>query len=155
NYNQNNFTFEFSGLKFAAPMNSRYRYKMDGYESGWTETKGARRFATYTNLPPGSYTFRVQTANDDGVWSPQEASLNLTITPPWWETTPFRGLVAIALVGLVYGAYKWRVYNIRRRTRELEAEVAARTKDLQQRTLQLQTSQEHLSHAKDAAEAAS
>jgi signal transduction histidine kinase/ligand-binding sensor domain-containing protein/CheY-like chemotaxis protein len=154
NHDQNILSFEFAALSYAAPKQNHYRYKLDGFESAWNETDSARRFVTYTNLPAGNYTFRVEGTNDDGVWSDQAVALNLTVLPPWWETVWFRGAVSVLLIGLVLGGYQWRIRAIARRNRDLEREVARQTSALQQRTQELQASEEQLRQAKDAAESA-
>ena len=59
---------------------------MQGYEETWIETDAFRRYARYTNLSPGSYTFRVKAANNDQVWNEFGASMQLEILPPWWQT---------------------------------------------------------------------
>ena len=68
------FEFDYAGLSFVAPQKVRYRYMLEGFDRGWTDA-GARRAAYYTNIPPGKYTFRVQAANNDGVWNTAGAAL--------------------------------------------------------------------------------
>jgi len=70
------FEFDYAGLSFVAPLKVRYRYMLEGFDHGWTEA-GARRNAYYTNIPPGKYTFRVQAANNDGLWEHEGAALSL------------------------------------------------------------------------------
>ena len=70
------FEFDYAGLSFTAPQKVRYRYMLEGFDHDWTEA-GARRSAYYTNIPPGHYTFRVQAANNDGVWNTAGAALSL------------------------------------------------------------------------------
>jgi signal transduction histidine kinase/CheY-like chemotaxis protein len=132
NHDQDIISFEFAALSYAAPHKNRYRYKLDGFEADWNDVSSERRFASYTNLPPGDYTLRVQGSNDSGLWSEQEATLTLAILPPWWETTWFRLLALAGLLGLVYGGYRWRVIALKQRSQQLETEVAARTYDLQE-----------------------
>ncbi|MBE7469739.1 MAG: hypothetical protein DPW09_28045 [Anaerolineae bacterium] len=127
-------TFEFAALSYAAPAKNRYRYRLEGFESAWNEVGSDRRFATYTNLPPGEYVFRVQGSNNNGVWSDQEARLNVVMLPPWWDTLWSRAAALLGLVGLVYGGYRWRVQSIERRNRLLESQVAVRTRELTERT---------------------
>lgn len=146
-YDQNIITFEFAALSYAAPHKSLYRYKLEGFETGWNEVDSSRRSATYTNLPAGSYHFQVQGTNSDGLWSNQEVTLKLTVLPPWWETPWFRGFSFVLVVGLLYGGYRWRVHTVERRNSLLEALVAERTQDLRER-------EEQLRQAKDSAEAA-
>ena len=70
----NHFQFDYAGLSFVAPQKVRYRFMLEGFDHNWTEA-GSRRIAYYTNIPPGHYTFRVQAANNDGVWNMEGASL--------------------------------------------------------------------------------
>jgi PAS domain S-box-containing protein len=132
NYDQSIISFEFAALSYAAPHKTRYRYKLDGFEDDWNEVGSDRRFATYTHLPAGDYVFRVQGSNESGVWSEQEVALNITILPPWWETAWFRVAAFVALVGLLYGGYRWRVYTIEQYNHQMEVQVAKRIQELQE-----------------------
>ena len=124
------FSFEFAALNYRASEKNRYRYKMEGFEEDWTEVGSARRFATYTNLDPGEYVFRVIGSNNDGLWNEEGAAIKITVTPPWWETTLFRGSMVALLVGLVSGGFlrQRRIAEIRER--RLEMKVDERTKEL-------------------------
>jgi len=123
-------TFEFAALDYAAPQKNRYRYKLDGLEEAWNSVGSDRRFATYTSLPAGQYTFRVQGSNSDGLWSDQEVALALTVLPPWWQTLWFRSLLVLSLGTLAYIGYQWRVRTIADQNRLLEVQVAQRTQAL-------------------------
>ena len=104
---------------------------MEGFDDDWSPP-GTDHSATYTNLDPGDYVFRVRGSNSDGVWNEEGTSLRITISPPWWETTRFRVLALALMVGLLIGAYRWRVRSVEAHSRELEEEVASKTRDLQQ-----------------------
>lgn len=84
-YQQNFLTFYFSGLQFNEPDKLQYRYKMEGIDRDWVKI-GNRNMANYTNLPPGSYTFKVNCTNTSGVWSTKIKAMQVIISPPWWET---------------------------------------------------------------------
>ena len=96
------FQFDYAGLSFNAPQKVRYRYMLDGFDHGWTEA-GARRSAYYTNIPPGHYTFRVQAANNDGVWNTTGTALQFDLQPHFYQTVWFYLLLA-ALVARDRGA---------------------------------------------------
>jgi len=102
-YDQNVFSFQFSSLDYNSPQSNRYAYRMEGFDKDWVYS-GSRRFVTYTNLEPGTYTFKVKATNSDGVWSKNEASLSVIITPPWWKTgwayTSYFFLIVVALLGI-------------------------------------------------------
>ena len=78
-------------------------------DPGWNEVDGKHRLATYTNLDPGKYVFRVQGSNSDGVWNEGGVSLPILIRPPWWGTTWFRascvGLCLVLLAGAFLPRY--------------------------------------------------
>jgi len=92
---------------------------------------GNKREATYTNLDPGTYTFRVKGSNNDGVWNEEGASLKIIITPPFWKTAWFRLIMILLIILSVYGAHLNRVRHIVAYGRDLEKKVAEKTKDLE------------------------
>ena len=145
-YKQNFLSFEFAALDFAAPERNRYAYRLDGLEEGWNEV-GARRFAGYTALAPGRYTFRVRAANSDGVWNEDGVALPIVITPPFWRTWAFQGAVALLLIGAVMGGVTLRLRFIEAQNRHLERLVTERTEALN-------TTMVELRRSRDAAEAA-
>jgi signal transduction histidine kinase len=111
------FEFDYAGLSFVAPQKVRYRYMLEGFDHGWTEA-GARRTAYYTNIRPGRYTFRVQAANNDGVWNSAGAALAFELRPRFYQTVWFYILLGSAVIGAV-------VFVIRRRLRRAEREFQA------------------------------
>ncbi len=153
-YNQNDISFEFSALSYVAPAKNLYRYKLEGFDTDWRQVDSTERLAVYTNLDAGSYVFRVQGTNEDGVWNEQGTALNITITPPWWETWWFRGVAGLMVVGLFAAGYSYRVRNLRRRARDLETQVAERTRELTERTQELQIAKDVAEEAQRLAEVA-
>jgi signal transduction histidine kinase/ligand-binding sensor domain-containing protein len=111
------FEFDYAGMSFVAPQKVRYRYMLDGFDRGWTNA-GARRTAYYTNIPPGRYTFRVQSANNDGVWNTEGAAISFELRPHFYQTIWFYALLLAALAGLI-------VLLLRRRLRVAELEFKA------------------------------
>jgi signal transduction histidine kinase/CheY-like chemotaxis protein/streptogramin lyase len=124
------FSFEFAVLSYRAPHQNQYKYRLEGFEKEWNETNSTRRFATYTNLDPGDYVFRVIGSNNDGIWNEEGASIHITVTPPWWETMWFRISMVAASIALLLGVINWRVRNIEARRRKLEIQVQKRTQEL-------------------------
>src|SRR5271157_1003828 len=118
-YRDSVFSFEFAALSCANPRKNRYRYKLEGLEPGWNEVGSTQRLGTYTNLDPGSYVFRVQGSNSDGVWNEEGVSLPILITPPWWRTNWFRALCAAILLAALWAAYQFRVYQLQRESKQL------------------------------------
>lgn len=109
----NHFQFEYAGLSFVAPQKVRYRYMLEGFDHTWTDA-GVRRNAYYTNIPPGTYTFRIQAANNDGVWNMQGAALEFKLEPHFYQTVWFYLLLAIFLVGLVMVVLRLRLLRAQR-----------------------------------------
>jgi ligand-binding sensor domain-containing protein/signal transduction histidine kinase len=107
----NRLEFRYAGLSFVAPQKVEYRYQLEGFDRGWIEA-GTRRAAFYTNLPPGSYRFRVQAANNDGVWNTTGASFGLRLMPHYYQTWWFYSALALALLVLGYLVYRWRVLEV-------------------------------------------
>jgi ligand-binding sensor domain-containing protein/signal transduction histidine kinase len=128
-YRDNVFSFEFAALSYANSQKNRYRYRLENFEPGWNEVGSKQRLATYTNLDPGKYVFRVQGSNSDGVWNEEGVSLRILITPPWWRTNWFRAFCAAVLLALLGAAYQLRVGQLHHQFEmTLEARVGERTR---------------------------
>lgn len=138
-HDQSVFTFEFAALNFTESNNNQYAYKLEGFDKDWNQVGTARR-ATYTNLDPGEYVFKVIASNNDGLWNEKGVSLGLTITPPYWETWWFKtGLVLTAICAILLFV-RMKVYAIREQKRQLEKQVRERTAEVmdQKRLLEVQ-----------------
>ncbi|MCF0075008.1 ATP-binding protein [Dyadobacter sp. CY261] len=96
-YEENFLSFEFVSLDFNAPEKNQYAFQLVGMDKDWIYS-GNRRFARYTDLRPGTYTFRVKGSNNDGVWNQAGTSLRVIIRPPWWETGWAYALYALLIV---------------------------------------------------------
>ncbi|MGZ3925659.1 MAG: two-component regulator propeller domain-containing protein [Mucilaginibacter sp.] len=97
-YNENSFSFEFAALNYFNPDKVRYQYKMEGFDKDWITADNKIRKATYTNLDPNNYVFRVRTSNGSG-WGRQELVLNVGITPPFWKTIWAYMLYVVLIAG--------------------------------------------------------
>jgi len=86
NYQNNVFTIEFAALHFANPEQNKFLYKMQGFDKDWIQAISTNRSATYTNLDPGTYTFKLKAANYLGIWNNNPTTLSITILPPPWKT---------------------------------------------------------------------
>lgn len=107
------FTLSVATLSYTNPSKNQYRYKLDGFEKGWTETNSAPR-VTYTNLPFGDYTFRVCASNGDGIWNEDAIVFPIKILPPWWASTLF--IVLYVCIGIGMLAYLY--YRINKKQHE-------------------------------------
>ncbi|MDC8757586.1 two-component regulator propeller domain-containing protein [Janthinobacterium fluminis] len=132
------FSLEFAALHYAAPQRNRYAYRLEGFDRDWVATDASKRFATYTNLDPGQYVFRVKAANKDGLWNDEGATLAITILPPYWKTWWFRALLALLLLGAACAAYMARMRGVRAQKTWLERQVSARTAEVEQKNSLLQ-----------------
>jgi signal transduction histidine kinase/ligand-binding sensor domain-containing protein/DNA-binding response OmpR family regulator len=122
--------FEFAALDYSAPAKNRYAYRMLGFNDTWIDA-GDTRTATYTNLPPGSYTFQVRGSNNDGVWNETGTSLDLRILPPWWRTAWAYALYLLLFAGLILGLRRYEMNRIHLRHRaEREHAHAERLREL-------------------------
>ena len=127
-YRNNVFTIGFIGLHFADPGNNAYAYKMEGFDKDWIYTKATDRSVTYTNLDPGTYTFKVKAANSSGAWNETPATLQITILPPPWKTWwAITGYILIAGAGLIY--FIKHLIKQSRQRHALETERLLRLKD--------------------------
>lgn len=118
------YEFDYAGLSYVAPQKVEYRYQLEGFDPHWVDA-GTRRTAYYTNLPHGRYTFRVMARNNDGVWSEAAVSAQLMVQPHIWQTLWFRLLLALALAGAGYAAWRRRLLGVQR---QYEAVLAERTR---------------------------
>jgi signal transduction histidine kinase/ligand-binding sensor domain-containing protein/DNA-binding NarL/FixJ family response regulator len=123
------FSFEFAALDFVTSRRTRYAYMLEGFDRAWNYTDATRRFATYTNLSPGTYTFRVRASKHGDAWS-DAPQLSVVILPPFWMTWWFQGGLAAAIVLAIVTAHRRRVQAIERQRSALEQTVAARTQEL-------------------------
>jgi two-component system sensor histidine kinase ChiS len=140
-YDDDFFTFEFAALHYSSPRENQYAYIMEGLDKDWNFV-GNRRFAGYTSVPPGDYTFVVKGSNSDGVWNENGTSINIRVTPPFWGTWWFRSLVAAIIIGGIAAALSTRVRMVEAQKRQLEVLVDERTTELQNTLVELQRSKE-------------
>ena len=120
---------QFTGISFRGPANLRFRYKLEGYDQDWIDA-GDRRRAFYTNLPPGQFTFLVQSRLSDSIVSPTDASLAFELEPHWHERADVRAAIAGLLILVAIGVQLRLRHRYRRRGLVLERLVAERTAEL-------------------------
>ncbi|WP_425420423.1 two-component regulator propeller domain-containing protein [Phaeodactylibacter xiamenensis] len=138
-HDENDLTFEFAGLHFERPADNSFRYKLTPYETEWRAV-GTQRTAIYPNLPPGQYTFQVQAANPDGVWSAEAARLEVVILAPWWRTPWAFIAYGVLIVGALFATDRLQRRRLIRaeRARAHLREVNLRAEAAEAQTLQLQ-----------------
>ncbi|MBK8110927.1 MAG: hypothetical protein IPK46_11670 [Saprospiraceae bacterium] len=123
NYLQNVISLEFSSLDFRASDQNKYRYRMEGVDDNWVDL-GTRRAVTFSHLPAGDYVLRVQGTNSLGIWSGKEATLKITVLPPWWNTW------WAYVLYFVLGAYVlWMYFTYRLKQGKIEAQLLFEQKE--------------------------
>ncbi|MDP2304134.1 MAG: two-component regulator propeller domain-containing protein [Ignavibacteria bacterium] len=140
---QNDISFEYVALHYSNPSKNKYAFKLENYEDEWRYV-GDVRIATYTNLDPGEYVFRVKGSNNDGLWNEEGKSIRLIIKPPWWRTNwAYASYFILFLAGgFSFDRYqRVRIKNVEQRRAQLSllrAENQRKTKELEEaRQLQL------------------
>ncbi|MEK6480708.1 two-component regulator propeller domain-containing protein [Catalinimonas sp. 4WD22] len=132
-YEHSVFSFEFASLNYTLPEKKQYAYQLEGFDKSWNYV-GTKHMATYTNLDPGTYTFKVKGLDNQGNWSKDTASLKLTITPPYWQTWWFRLGSALFVLGSFVLFFHVRLRVIRNQKEVLERQVKERTEQLESLT---------------------
>ncbi|MGD1959890.1 MAG: two-component regulator propeller domain-containing protein [Fulvivirga sp.] len=129
-------TFSFAALNFNYPEKNQYAYMLEGFETDWNYV-GNRHAATYTNLDPGEYVFRVKGSNNDNIWNEEGASLIITISPPFWRTWWFYTLVILAMGGGAYWFIRSREKTLKRDKKALEDAIAKAQKEVEDQKRQM------------------
>jgi signal transduction histidine kinase/CheY-like chemotaxis protein/streptogramin lyase/HPt (histidine-containing phosphotransfer) domain-containing protein len=124
------FSLNFAALSLRRPERNRYAYKLEGFDPDWIETDASNRRAVYSNVPPGSYVFRVRGSNADSVWTESATLLPVRILPPWWKTWWFRALLGGLFLAapLLWVRIRTRAFEAHRS--ELERMVEGRTREV-------------------------
>jgi len=125
-------SFNFASLDFSAPKKIRYRYQLEGFETNMNEVDANQRYISYTNLPSGTYTLKLEGTDSDGNWAGDQTELVLRILPPFWRTTWFKLLVASVIIIIFLLILQIRTQILKNQKRQLEQEVEARTRDLKE-----------------------
>ncbi|MFO7999635.1 MAG: two-component regulator propeller domain-containing protein [Marinilabilia sp.] len=157
-YDNNLFTIEFAAINYLNPEKNQYAYRLEGFENRWNKV-GNKREATYTNLDPGTYTFRVKAANNDGIWNEEGGAIEVVVLPPWYMTLWFQILAVFLTAGLIYFAIRIRTSVLRRQKAALTELINERTKKLHEknqmlknRTLELNNFNQQLEEQKETIE---
>jgi signal transduction histidine kinase/DNA-binding response OmpR family regulator len=129
-YHQNVFAFGFSALEFLSPQRIRYGFMLEGYDTDWNIVSANRRYANYTNIDPGEYTFSIKATNKDGIWSNQKTSIKITIASPWWLSTAAVVSYLLAVITVIYLFIAFRTRLLTNRANKLELSVQQRTEEV-------------------------
>ena len=128
-YDRNHLTFAFTGISLAYPEKVRYRFILEGYDPDWSPITSSDK-VTYSNIPPGTYTFRVMARNASGIWTEDTLDFSFTVRPPFWATVKFRAAAGTLLLLLLLGVVRMREQRAQRERQRLEGMVQERTHQL-------------------------
>ena len=143
-YNQNYFSFEFSSLSYYNPSKNQYRYKLEGVDKDWIHS-GSRHYVSYTNIDPGTYTFKVKGTNNDGVWNEEGTSIIIIINPPWWRTWWAYTIYGLLLAVAIFAIYRMQRQRIIRRERQkTQMKELAQAKEIEKAYHELRSTQAQL-----------
>jgi ligand-binding sensor domain-containing protein len=135
-YDENMLAFTFASTAFSDSGTPVFTYKLEGFDQRWFESTSSNHSASYTNLPPGNYVFKVKAANDEGEFGKEAATLHISISPPFWQTVYFKLLLGILCSLSLYIAY--RIISARKEEKLREATLMAlqKIKELENEKLQ-------------------
>lgn len=128
-YNQNYFSFDFIAPNYLNTQKIKFNYKLEGFDKDWIYIPN-RRFASYTNLEPGTYTFKVKVSNNNGMWDDQYTSVRIVIKPPFWKEKWFYGASVLIAFVLIWLIIFFRERKLKRDKLVLEKQVIERTHEL-------------------------
>ena len=143
-YAQNVFTFEFSALNYRQVQENQFAYQLEGFNTDWIHVSAQERKAHFTNIPPGSYNFRVKASNNDAKWNENGTTIKLNILPPWWKTWWAQVLFYSCAFLVVLSIIQIRFSVIKKQKRNLELEVISRTREVQEQKNELELQAQHL-----------
>lgn len=118
-HKNNLITIEFAALDYTNPEKNRYAYKLEGVEDEWINL-GNRRYATFSNLPPGKYNFRVKGSNSDNVWNEEGTSLKIIIETPFWKTNFAYFVYVFLMLAFIVWVFQYRTRSLRKSNQELK-----------------------------------
>ncbi|MFC3121877.1 ligand-binding sensor domain-containing diguanylate cyclase [Agaribacter flavus] len=127
----------FAAIEYNAPNKIKYAYRLLGFDKHWREIETDKQELTFTNLSAGYYQLQVKSTNPYGEWSGTPATLQIEVTPPWWQRKPVIMVFVLASFGFLYILYKWRVYSLERQSARLTKLVEEKTSALTEANMRL------------------
>jgi len=151
-YRENNFTFGYTGIWFSNPEGLRYRYMLKGNDPDWTYST-RNQTLTYSNLPPGKYSFISEVSLDERSWySSPDSVFSFAISPPFWRRIWFLASAIILFFLAIYSYIRIRVKTLERDKKILEAEVQKRTEEIRKQNTVLEYQKAEIGKQRDLAE---
>lgn len=143
-YWESTFSFQFVALDYLSPTNNKFAYKLQGFDKEWINTNSDNRIATYTNIPPGKYIFKVRAANSDELWNEKGVEVKIEILPPIWKTWWAYILYTLIIISIIITTFYYYINKERKKARiELERFEANRQHELDELKIQLFTNISH------------
>jgi len=133
--NENNISFSFTNLCFNNSHNNQYKYKLDGIDKAWITI--AEPFVEYKRLPSGTYTFSLQSSNNEGIWDPHIQKVYFTIQPVFYKSWWFVLLLSISVLGLIYFYYRLKTNRIKSEAK-LTADYQKKINEIEMKALRAQ-----------------
>lgn len=122
-HNQNTFSFEFSNLEYTVQNKCQFAFMLSGVDIDWNYRSAEQRYAYYTKISPGTYTFYLKSTNNDGVWSDEPLALQITITPPFWKSTLAYIVYFVLAMVIVFSAIYLRFLKVQQKHRQKLKEI--------------------------------
>ncbi|MEN8227692.1 MAG: two-component regulator propeller domain-containing protein [Bacteroidota bacterium] len=143
-YKQKSFSFEFTGLQYNEPFETRYQYKLNGFDRDWRTADAKSRRAIYTNINKGTYEFMVKAGTHNNYWEETPVRLTVEVLPPFWRTGWFTGIVILFIWGVIYLFIELRTRIIRNQKEKLEQVVEVRTAEIFKQKINIELQQEEI-----------
>jgi len=142
-YSDKKFEFEFQVIHYSNNQRCQYAYKLEGYDRNWIQINRTPK-ATYTNIPPGKYTFKVKASNEDGIWNNKVTSIGVLIHPPFWKLAWVQILLTILLLSTISFIFWWLLRKEKIKSKlEIEQERMVQFEELAKMKLRFFTNISH------------
>jgi ligand-binding sensor domain-containing protein/serine phosphatase RsbU (regulator of sigma subunit) len=148
-HEENFFSLEFMALDFASGEQAKYKFKLEGYDDDWT-TPSNVRFYSYTELPGGTYTFKVKACNSDGIWSESPQKITIKVIPPWYQTPLFYLTALVFSIAFIFGFISYRTRTVKKENKILERKVKIRTHEIAEKNRSITSSIEYAKRIQEA-----
>jgi ligand-binding sensor domain-containing protein/signal transduction histidine kinase len=147
-HTRNTFSFEFVALNYTGAGKNEYAYILENFDEQWIFS-GTRRYASYTNVPPGKYRFKVIGSNNDGLWNYTGSSVTIIINPPFWNTWWFIAIMAALALAVIYAIIHLRTMQLQRMKVVLERLVTSRTQQLEMEKTRVEKANQEITLQKE------
>lgn len=145
NSKENIFTIEFGAFSYTLSDECHFQYILKGFERDWKTVDASQRFATYTNLAPGAYTFKLKASNNDGIYNNYIKSIDITVLPNFYQSNLFKVILGISLSIILYVVYRIAIYQKLKRQTEKQLIAENRVIQLEKENIEQKLNQQAFS----------